>query len=94
MRTTGRRISCAALFVLVLLVVPLPAGAYELSGGVSMGGILAGTVPHLAVSPHAGLSWRMESGFLFEVHDQPFQGHFPRDFASNWAVDTCELSTC
>ena len=25
---------------------------------------------------------------------QPFQGHFPRDFASNRAVDTCELSTC
>ena len=67
MRTTGRRISCAALFVLV--VVPMPAAAYELSGGVSMGGILAGTVPHLAVSPHAGLSWRMESGFLIAVHD-------------------------
>ena len=25
---------------------------------------------------------------------QPFQGHFPRDFAANRAVDTCELSTC
>jgi hypothetical protein len=32
MRTTGRRISCAALFVLVLVVVPMPAAAYELSG--------------------------------------------------------------
>jgi predicted ATP-dependent endonuclease of OLD family len=26
--------------------------------------------------------------------DQPFQGHFPRDFANNCAVDTCGLSTC
>jgi hypothetical protein len=25
---------------------------------------------------------------------QPFQGHFPRDFANNCAVDTCGLSTC
>ncbi len=69
MRTTRRRSGCAALLVPLLVVVPMPAGAYELSGGVSMGGILAGTVPRLAVSPHAGLSWRMESGFLFAVHD-------------------------
>ena len=34
-----------------------------------MGGIQAGTVPRLAVSPHAGLSWRMESGFMLAVHD-------------------------
>ena len=47
MRTTGRLFTCAALFVLVLVVVPMPARAYELSGGVSMGGILAGTVPRL-----------------------------------------------
>lgn len=69
MRTTRRRIGCAALIALLLMVVPMPAVAYELSGGVSMGGILAGAVPRLAVSPHAGLSWRMESGFLFAVHD-------------------------
>jgi hypothetical protein len=28
------------------------------------------------------------------VTNQPFQGHFPRDFANNCAVDTCGLSTC
>jgi hypothetical protein len=68
-RTTGRRIPWGALFVLVLVGVPMPAGAFELSGGVSLGGLLAGTVPHLAVSPHVGLAWRIQSGVLFTVHD-------------------------
>jgi hypothetical protein len=63
----GRLIMGAALFVLV--VAPRPAGAVELSGGVSVGGFLAGTVPHLAVSPNAGIAWSMESGFMFAVHD-------------------------
>lgn len=52
-----------------VLVVPAPAGAFELSGGVSLGGIMAGTEPRLAVSPHAAVAWRMESGLLFAVHD-------------------------
>jgi hypothetical protein len=60
----------AALLVLVIVVVvPMPAAAFELSGGVSVGGILAGTVPHLAVSPHAGILWSTESSFLFAIHD-------------------------
>jgi hypothetical protein len=69
MRTTGRRVSWAALCVFGLVAVPMPSGAVELSGGVGLGGILAGTVPRLAVSPNAGVSWRMKSGFLFAVHD-------------------------
>lgn len=52
-----------------LVLAPMPVEALELSGGVSLGGILAGTQPHLAVSPHAGLSFRLGSGFLFAVHD-------------------------
>ena len=67
MRTPGRRIKWAAL--VFALVVPIPAGAFELSGGVSLGGFLAGTVPRLAVSPHMGVSWPMRSDFLFAVHD-------------------------
>jgi hypothetical protein len=48
----------------------MPAGAFEVSGGVGLGGFLAGgTLPRLAVTPHVGISWRRESGFLFVVHD-------------------------
>lgn len=62
-----RRIKGAVLFVLV--VVPQPAGAFEVSGGVNTGWIFAGTNPHLVLGPHAGLSWRLESGLLLAVHD-------------------------
>ena len=69
MKTPGRWIPWAAPFVLVL-VVPIPAAAFELSGGVSLGGFQVGsTLPRLAVTPHVGLSWRRESGFLFVAHD-------------------------
>ena len=47
----------------------MPAAAFELSGGMSLGGFLVGTVPRLAVSPHAGISWRMKGEILFAVHD-------------------------
>src|SRR5207237_1234994 len=52
-----------------LVFVPAPAAAFEVSGGVSLGGILAGAKPHFAVSPQAGVSWRMDSGLLFAVHE-------------------------
>lgn len=54
---------------IVLVVIPMPAGAVEISTGVSLGGIQVGTVPRFAVSPNAGISWRMESGFMFAIHD-------------------------
>jgi hypothetical protein len=47
-RTPGRRIKWAAL--VLVLVVSMPADAFELSGGVSLGVFLAGTVPRLAVN--------------------------------------------
>ncbi|WP_437675379.1 hypothetical protein [Sorangium sp. So ce131] len=47
---------------------PAPAEAFELSGGVSVGGIQIGADPKLAVSPFAGLLWRREREFLLEVH--------------------------
>lgn len=51
------------------LLASTPARAFEISGGVSMGGILAGTVPRLAVSPHAGISWRADNGFSIAAHE-------------------------
>ncbi len=68
-RTRGLRLPWATPLVLVL-VVPIPAAAFELSGGVSLGGFQVGsTLPRLAVTPHMGLSWGKESGFLFVAHD-------------------------
>jgi len=31
--------------------------------------MVVGAVPRFAVSPHVGMSWRRESGFLFAFHD-------------------------
>ena len=62
------RRSCCLLCA-ALLTIATPAEAYELSGGVSLGGLVVGTLPRFAVSPHAGLSWRRESGLLFAVDD-------------------------
>lgn len=45
------------------------ASALDLSGGVSVGGMLAGVEPRLAVTPHVAVSWRADSGFLFVVRD-------------------------
>lgn len=65
----GQRITWAALPLIIVVVAPKPAAAFELSSGVSLGGILAGTAPRLAVSPHAGIAWHMESGLLFAVQE-------------------------
>jgi hypothetical protein len=56
-----------ALFVFIL--APTPAEAQEITGGVNVGGLLAGAVPHLAVSPNAGISWSAESGIMLAAHD-------------------------
>ncbi|WP_437829342.1 hypothetical protein [Sorangium sp. So ce1153] len=69
MRTTGRQIPSAIGLALVLSVVPTQAGASELSAGVSLGWIQAGTAPRLAVGPHAGISWQMTREVVFRVHD-------------------------
>lgn len=52
-----------------LLAFATPAEAFELSGGVSVGGLLVGTLPRFAVSPHAAIAWRRKSGFSFAVDD-------------------------
>jgi hypothetical protein len=68
-RTSGLRILWAAPLILVL-VMPTPAGVFEFSGGVGVGGFQAGGIlPRLAVTPHVDISWRRENGFLFAAHD-------------------------
>ncbi|XXY44358.1 hypothetical protein WME91_30565 [Sorangium sp. So ce269] len=67
MRTLARPIPLAALVALVL--VPTQVQASELSAGVSFGWFQAGTVPHLAVGPHAAVSWPLQRDILFTVHD-------------------------
>ncbi|AUX24350.1 hypothetical protein SOCEGT47_048870 [Sorangium cellulosum] len=52
-----------------LVVVPAPARAFELSGGVSVGGFQIGTGPRLALSPFGGLLWRREKDFQIELHN-------------------------
>ncbi|MFO0762479.1 MAG: hypothetical protein U0359_38930 [Byssovorax sp.] len=51
------------------MVLPRPAQAVEVNGGVGIGGVLAGILPRLALSPHVGLAWSTDGGFLFELHD-------------------------
>ncbi len=66
--TPGLPISWAAPLVIGLMA-PHPAHAFEMSGGLSLGGFQAGTVPRLAISPHAGVSWNRTSNFLITIND-------------------------
>lgn len=59
----------ASLCVCFSMVVSVPAEAFEISGGVNLGGSLMGTEPRLAVSPQVRIGWRADGGFLFAVHD-------------------------
>jgi hypothetical protein len=45
------------------------AGGFDLSGGVSVGGIVFGPVPRLAVTPHVALGRRSEGGVLVAVRE-------------------------
>jgi hypothetical protein len=58
-----------ALPISLLLGVPLQAEALELSTGVSAGGFLAGTVPHVAVTPQVRLLWRKDNGLVVTVQE-------------------------
>src|SRR5689334_9295647 len=53
----------------LLIAKATPVQAFELSGGVSAGAFLAGTEPRFAVSPHAGISWRLEGTVLVAARD-------------------------
>ncbi|HTE19598.1 MAG TPA: hypothetical protein VK689_14615 [Armatimonadota bacterium] len=65
----GLEIRWAALVLVLILIMPISAGAFELTGGVSGGVLQAGAVPRVAVTPHAGISWRRDSGLLFAAND-------------------------
>jgi hypothetical protein len=59
----------AAAVLLLASAAVRPAEAFELSGGVSVGGVLIGTLPHIGVSPHASVSWRRDNGLMLTAHD-------------------------
>lgn len=72
MRTRTRQAQIRRLGLLcacVLALAPRSAAAVEISGGVSVGGMLVGISPRLAVSPNAGLSWDIGGSFQLGVHD-------------------------
>lgn len=58
----------ALLFACLLPSLPSNALAFELSGGLSVGGIQIGTEPRLALSPFVSLLWNTQKGLLFELH--------------------------
>lgn len=53
----------------MVFCVPVAALATEVQLGVSVGGMIAGTVPHLAVSPHGGVGWRFGESFRLGLRD-------------------------
>lgn len=58
-----------ATLVGTLLCAPLAARAVEADLGVSVGGMLAGTVPRLAISPHGGVAVRVGDHFRVGARD-------------------------
>lgn len=61
--------SVVAVSLVGSLVAPTPSEAFDLDGGVNMGGVLVGTRPRFAVSPHVGVSWRTAGSFVLSVRD-------------------------
>lgn len=64
-----RRHLFGILSACVVLAASGQADAFDLSGGVSLGGIVIDAKPRLAVSPHAGALWRSEAGLLFAAQE-------------------------
>lgn len=70
MTATVRRLRWICVLNAALLVlVSAPAQAFDLTGGVSVGGMLGGGQPRLAISPHIGISWVSDGGFMFAVRE-------------------------
>jgi len=61
--------ACVLTSATTFVMLPEEAGAFELSGGVSVGGMVVGSSPRLAVSPHAALGWRTESGLMLAADE-------------------------
>lgn len=68
-RIVGLVAPVSTAFLLGALVAQARAEAMDLSGGVNMGGVLIGTRPRFAVSPHAAISWRPADSFLLAIQD-------------------------
>ena len=48
--------------------ISMSASALEFSAGVGVGAAVVGSRPRLATTPHAGVSWLAEGGFLLGAH--------------------------
>ena len=82
MTTMKRCCTQGTLLISFFVSLPARAEAFEVSGGVGLGGLLAGTAPRFAVSPHLALSWTLSNGFLFGAHEMvnillPLNGSAP-----------------
>lgn len=69
MESSMKRPASLCLLLLTLLVLPGVAHAFDLTGGVNVGGVLVGTRPRFGISPNAGIAWRTEGGFLLAIGD-------------------------
>ncbi len=67
-RARTRKRWLATLWTLVLVVTPARVEAFDVSGGVSVGGIMAGSVPYLAVSPHGTVALPLGGDFFIAAH--------------------------
>jgi hypothetical protein len=56
------------LCALLLVAISARAEAFDRSAGVGVGGIVVGTVPYLAVSPHGTIAWPLSGGFFVAGH--------------------------
>jgi hypothetical protein len=65
----GRRGASLAVLGYALLCTPLSAYATEGDVGVSVGGMVAGTIPRLAISPHGWVGFRFGDGFRIGIRD-------------------------
>lgn len=69
--TWRRGFSRLSALLICLLGSGAPGTARAIEGdiGVSLGGMVAGSVPRFAISPHLGFAWRLGDHFRLGIHD-------------------------
>lgn len=59
----------AAALACALASLPTCASALDLIAGVSLGSVLAGVEPRVAVTPHVAIAWRADNGLILAARD-------------------------